>query len=345
MHARLRPLAATALGLALILSTAAFAPPGGPQQATVMSRNLYLGADLTPVIASAYPHPLLENAWATWQTVVASDPAGRMAAVADEIRANHPDLVGLQEVGLWRTQTPADGPLTPATDVAYDFLALLLDALHARGLDYTAVSSTTNFDGEVPTIMNMDVRYTDRDVILARAGVEASNPMHGNFSVTLPLPNPLGGTLNSARGWASVDATVRNTSFRFVDTHPEAYGPDVIRTAQVGELAAGPLATTMPTVLVGDLNSVPTSAAVGVLVSVGMTDAFSGPGPGFTCCEDGLLANVQPTLDQRIDYVMWRGGFSVADFHLVGNTVGDRMSNGRWPSDHAGVVATLMQAG
>ena len=56
-----------------------------------------------------------------------------------------------------------------------------------------------------------------------------------------------------------------------------------------------------------------------------------------------LPAAFAQTLDQRIDYVMYRGGFSVADFHLVGNTVGDRMSTGRWPSDHAGVTATLMQ--
>lgn len=348
MHAlaRIRPLLAFLAGLMVVAATAAFSPPapvGAANSVTVMSRNLYLGADLLPVIGSATPAELVANAAAAWQAVQATNFPERAQAIADEVRAQHPDLIGLQEVALWRTQTPFDGPASPATTPAVDFLALLTAALQQRGLDYTAVSTVENFDGEVPIPpLNMDVRYTDRDVILARAGVAVSNEQHGNYSVGLPLPALFGGGIIK-RGWTSVDAEVRGTSFRFVDTHPEAYGPDAVRMGEVFELIQGPLATTDPVILVGDLNTQPTTAVRGMLDAAGFSDAWTGPTPGFTCCQAGDLLNLPSSLDERIDYVLYRGEFHRTDMHVVGNHIGDRTPSGLWPSDHAGVIATLQQ--
>jgi hypothetical protein len=56
----------------------------------------------------------------------------RAEALADEIVRASPDLVGLQEAALFRTQIPADGPATPATNVSYDFIQILIDALEDR---------------------------------------------------------------------------------------------------------------------------------------------------------------------------------------------------------------------
>jgi len=39
--------------------------------------------------------------------------------------------------------------------------------------------------------------------------------------------------------------------------------------------------------------------------------------------------------------VMFRGDFKVKNIGLVGNSQNDRTISGLWPSDHAGVVATL----
>ena len=53
------------------------------------------------------------------------------------------------------------------------------------------------------------------------------------------------------------------------------------------------------------------------------------------------LLNPISQLSERIDLVLFRGGFHVEDIRLVGEKPSDRIPPGLWPSDHAGVVATL----
>ncbi|KJY36300.1 endonuclease, partial [Streptomyces sp. NRRL S-444] len=115
----------------------------------VMTRNLYLGADLAPVLAATTPQGLVAAVTAVWANVQATNFPERAEALADEIAASDPHLVGLQEAVLWRSQTPA-GPGS-ATHVEYDFLQILLDELSARGKHYKAVASVTvGSDFEAP---------------------------------------------------------------------------------------------------------------------------------------------------------------------------------------------------
>ena len=69
----------------------------------------------------------------------------------------------------------------------------------------------------------------------------------------------LGGAIpiDVERGWVSVDATVKKSSFHFVNTHLEAFGDPAIREAQARELFApgGPLVTDQQLIFVGDINS------------------------------------------------------------------------------------------
>jgi len=46
-------------------------------------------------------------------------------------------------------------------------------------------------------------------------------------------------------------------------------------------------------------------------------------------------------MSHRIDLVQFRGPFTVEDVQVVGASPADRVPLGLWPSDHAGVVATL----
>jgi hypothetical protein len=61
---------------------------------------------------------------------------------------------------------------------------------------------------------------------------------------------------------------------------------------------------------------------------------------GFTCCHDVSLTNPADALNGRIDLVFVRGPIEARRAWRVGERPED-MLGGFWPSDHAGVVATL----
>ncbi|MET9852518.1 endonuclease/exonuclease/phosphatase family protein [Streptomyces sp. NPDC006450] len=329
-----------------------------------MTRNLYLGADLAPVLAATSPQGLVAAATAVWANVQATNFPERAEALADEIAASDPHVVGVQEAVLWRSQTPA-GPGS-ATHVEYDFLQILLDELSARGKHYAAVAAiTVGSDFEAPRSTPsglQDIRLTDRDVLLARTDLPArtfsvANPQSARFQSHLPICRPVLGcppqpALRVERGWVAADATLRGRTARVVSTHLEPSAP-AVQEAQAGELLAGPLNTTLPTVLLGDLNS----AAGGVgatpgsdtqsynrLLAAGFTDAWTAVrprDPGFTCCQASDLRNPTSSLTRRIDYVLLRGKVTALTAHRVGHARADRTPSGLWPSDHAGVRSVL----
>jgi endonuclease/exonuclease/phosphatase family metal-dependent hydrolase len=315
----------------------------------VLTRNLYLGAALDPVVAASTLPGYLAATTAVWQKVVANDFHLRALEVAQEISTVQPELVALQEAYLWRVQDPGDlllGGTTPATTVAYDYVADLLAALAERGQTYDAVVTLPLFDFEAPTLLGIDVRMTDRQVILARRGVETANPRSGVYSVLLPL-TVMGQAIHVQRGWTAVDVTLRGRAFTFFDTHLESfYAP--VRMAQAMELAGIVNATPGPIVLAGDLNSLPGTEGEAILAAppslggAGLLDTWGKLHPtlpGFTCCGPELLSDPALTLDQRYDYVLLRGVRPLTA-RVFGDVPGTR-TYGLWPSDHAGVTASL----
>jgi hypothetical protein len=50
-------------------------------------------------------------------------------------------------------------------------------------------------------------------------------------------------------------------------------------------------------------------------------------------------------LTKRIELVLTKGGFNPVAVDVVGEESADRPASGLWPSDHAGVVATLQIPG
>ena len=329
-------------------------PFASDRLATVMTQNLYHGVDaeFAAAIQAAGTPAFFAKVTLIYQGYFARNFPERAAVIAAEIDAKRPDLVGLQEVTLVRTQSPPDGPATAATNVELDFLQILLDALAARGLHYEAVVQAVGFDIEAPSTLGKDVRHTNRDVILARTDLPSShlklsNAQAGNFAVNCPI---LGGSVTLRRGWVSVDAKVRGKDFRFVSTHLDGDCLSVtpfFQVAQAGELLAVPAATTLPLVLVGDFNSPPAGAAYNVLAAGGLIDAWTtaAAGPGLTCCQDDDLLNASSVLDRRIDLVWLRGAWTALAISIVGDNPADKTApSGMWPSDHAGVVALLALA-
>ena len=353
-HIARRSLTATvafgALALGVLPATAlADIPPGGDdahRYITVMTRNMDEGTDFKLLFGATTPSQFIAAAAATYNEVVASEIPERAAAIAAEIAQTLPDVVSLQEVSLWRT-----GPLfhPPAQNVTFDQLASLQESLAADGVDYAPAIVLDELDAEAPTTLGFDVRVTDRDVVLVRADtppgqLTINNQKSAHFSTLLTVPTAIG-LVTVPRGWASVDATLRGRSVRVIATHLESFSA-AVQSAQAQEIASGPAATDLPVILAGDLNTGPgVSPAYAQLLAVGFTDTWDAThpaDPGFTnplFTEDPFVASATP--NQRIDLVLIRGDAQPASDLLVGNQVADRTPSGFWPSDHAGVVATV----
>jgi endonuclease/exonuclease/phosphatase family metal-dependent hydrolase len=371
-------IALLSLALAVLAAARLWAAPSGPasnaKTVTVMTQNLYLGADVAPVVAavlSGDPGAIVAAVSEAWGRVQFTDFPARAEGIAREIGMARPDLVGLQEAELWRSQTPADFVMGNAEHVEYDFVNILIRALEARGLHYRVVAEERGLDIELPGFLSeanaeagllSDIRLTEREVILARrdlttAELKLSNSQTGHFVTNVEFQISPDFTFVVQRGWASVDAKVRGKSFRFVTTHLEADSEEV-REAQAIEVIAGPANTSLPVVLVADANSNAngdaTTPAYSSFIGAGFTDAWFQTHPGSfvsTCCADELLLSPLlpvPTDDEgRIDLVLFReaGDFDALEVDLLGkNPATDRVFNGValiWPSDHAGVAAKL----
>jgi len=247
---------------------------------------------------------------------------------------------------------------------------LLLAELLARGTEYVNAVTSNNTDVELPALDEMmatfDVRMTDRDVILARKGarVETANPMSTLYPTRLPFSIPVGSQIgvpvNLVRALARVDATVAGARFTFANTHLEvgSGGNNPQAQALLAPLQEGqardlvnllkPVAG--PVVLVGDFNSAADGSTTMSYATVAssFTDTYAklNPGmPGFTCCTD--ITAPAPTYRERIDIVFFRGGVTAQTVELVGLDPAKRTPPPAmlWPSDHAGVVATLQVPG
>jgi endonuclease/exonuclease/phosphatase family metal-dependent hydrolase len=311
-----------------------------------MTRNLYLGANLDAIVQAKSAGDAFSAVAAGWERVQANDFPTRARAIAREIAATKPDFVGFQEATLYRTQSPADFTVTPATHVALDYVRSLRRALAARKLEYRFAGIGSWTDAELPSgnPPTMDIRLTVRDALLVRIDtkLKIKRVQRGQYATTTPL---FGGFVTAKRGWVAADATLNGRRFRVVTTHLESFN-DTSQVAQGRELADRFAGGSIPTVLLGDLNSradgssTPTYAN---LLAAGFKDAWPQVHPngvGLTCCHGDDLRQLGGPFYSRIDYALLKGGFRAVGAGIVGREPSDRI-NGLWPSDHAGVWARL----
>nr|NIQ56594.1 endonuclease [Gemmatimonadota bacterium]NIR38728.1 endonuclease [Actinomycetota bacterium]NIS33362.1 endonuclease [Actinomycetota bacterium]NIT96850.1 endonuclease [Actinomycetota bacterium]NIU68256.1 endonuclease [Actinomycetota bacterium] len=235
-----------------------------------------------------------------------------------------------------------------ATDVYIDFLAVLTDSLTARGLDYVVASQVQNADVELPVAKSQteffDVRLTDHDVILARSDIETANPGSGGYQVEVRFEISPGDSILFDRGYTWVDVTKDEVDFVFLNTHFEVSAGgqlEIVQRAQANQLIQE-FAAEPRLIAVGDFNTGPGDLPYTTLTGT-FTDAWTAwgaGGQGLTCCQPELLTESQ-NLYSRIDLILYLGNIQVLAADVVGEETGDKTPGGLWPSDHAGVVATL----
>jgi endonuclease/exonuclease/phosphatase family metal-dependent hydrolase len=365
-QARYRWTLVTAIAVLLAFSAHGWAQDraiGGKRDVTIMTLNLYVGADLAPVTTldpqdPAFLLKLLSGVADIHGKILASDFHARADALARQIVGRGPDIVALQEVSLIRRQHPGDailGGMVRATKEELDYLTILLDALEDHGGRYEVASQVADSDVEVPMLTGDfpfdDVRITDRDVILVRLDLppgqlSVSNPKNGNFAAAIPLP--FGPSI--LRGWCSIDVQLRGRSFRFINTHLE----DVLPTGlpdfqgmQAAELLFLADNTSLPVVLAGDFNAdgngVYGRSTYELLIRSGLVDAWpvARPlDPGLTWGHDELLADPEAKLSLRLDMLFYRGGsFEPIQAEVIDPLLG--RTPPLWMSDHAALFFRL----
>ena len=312
----------------------------------VMTRNMDAGTDLAFI--AVLPN-IQDGVDATLAEIIASRPDLRAEFLANEIAAQQPDLIGLQEVTQIRT-----GPQGQTT-VLYDQLVLLANALRARGLHYAVVAVNTLTDVEVPGHSTF-VHYTDRDAVLARtdlqhSDLDISDVQTHIYETRLLFPVPGTPGIPVLRGWISANLKVRGKIIGFMNTHLEstyAFDPHgQLQSLQAAELLQSLSSVKTPIVLCGDFNAnaepvgpeqTPTP---GLLQAAGFTDSWHAlhpADPGYTWPifnEDffAILFGVPATPAERIDLVFTRNANAVSAVE-TGLLV-------PWASDHAGVAATI----
>ncbi len=260
--------------IVVFVSLVLIAPPVSPANPTltVMSRNLYLGADVGVALELIPDMPAA--AQFMWDQVKATDFSKRSALFVEEINREKPDVIGLQEATIW----------------------------YCKAHFWSAKTEVFNFTEEL--LRALDGRY----VIAEQNGVKAFNPGYSigpiPFLTTVNDPNtfqPLFGRDKAAcgfqigdallvkrdragdilavgntefdaiykvvptimeirRGYTWADIKIGSTTTRFVTTHLESLfdDNDVPTSAlQAKQLVADLSKTKAPLIVMGDFNSDP----------------------------------------------------------------------------------------
>jgi endonuclease/exonuclease/phosphatase family metal-dependent hydrolase len=343
----------TVAALMVAFSALAVAPAAASakkQDLKVMTRNVYLGADIIPLATSPNEAAFEKAAAERFQVVLNNNFPARAKSLAAEIKKAKPDLVGVQEATTWRRGAAGvkDGPATPATQVVYDSATELLKALKKAGAPYKQVVQRPWFDFEAPTALGYDVRITQRDVILVRKGskVKVTKKFKGGFANHFDPPT-VRGRRRSCAGWVGVDGKLAKRKFRFVSTHLEAYSP-AVADQQMKELLkkSGPLGSKKRrSILVGDFNSAPGANANDRGTTRDANAYYSAIDAGFrnplpkriTCCFKEDLRDPARESSSWIDHVLVRPKIKAVKSGIVGL----KQVGGLYPSDHAGIFATL----
>lgn len=367
-HRTIRSLFSAALAVALLAPMAGTAEARPARDLTFMSYNLYLGSSLDPALDVAdlppaeQPAAFVAAVAQIYGTAVFTDFPTRAGVVADIIATDQPDVIGLQEVTKWIAQATAPG--SGANPPSYDFLEILMAELAARGLDYEVAGVSQNANiGPAPLVApdfgclsvqpapDCVVTLQDRDVILVNddtPGLHWRNARSGTYAAQQNILLPGGAPVSFGRGWVTIDAMYRGRKFHVANTHLEVSGFPEVQEAQAREFLAGPAKGPGADIALGDFNSAAdgsTTDSYAILRSR-FRDAWrvNHGDPGYTSGQNQTLTNPDSMLDQRIDLILLRGRVRTVEAHLVGDepfrsqTLPPRPI---WPSDHAGVVATL----
>ena len=260
--------------VALMMVPASAAHAESPQ-VTVMTRNLYLGADVG-VAMDLIPN-LSAAAQFMWDQVKATDFNQRAPKLAAEVIAARPDVIGIQEATIWFCKKNAWSKRTEVFNFTDQFLA----ATKAQGQEYVLATKggktalNTGYSiAAVPFVTMVNDPETFQplfgqdkaacgfeiaDALAIRADLAGKVLAVGNteYETTYTIVPTI---MTIYRGYSWADIQIGNTPVRFVTTHLESLWdenkiPNAAKQAQ--QLIADLKDTKHPIVIMGDFNSDP----------------------------------------------------------------------------------------
>lgn len=242
---------------------------------TVLSRNIYLGADVG--IAMDLLPDFKAAAQFMWEQVELTDFNQRSRVLANEIVTTQPDVIGIQEATKWMCQKG----LISSRVTVYDFTQMLLVQLEQLGFEYEVATyqgkQAVNPGFSIPPIPHLTL-VTDKDVFPAIFGTET---VACGFEIAdvLLVKSALSDKITAVgtteyesaytiiptlmtvyRGFSWADIEINGTEVRFVTTHLESlWDEGEVPTAkiQAEQLVEDLLGSGIPVIAMGDFNSDP----------------------------------------------------------------------------------------
>lgn len=239
---------------------------------TVMSRNIYLGADVG--IALELIPDLPAAAQFMWGQVQATDFSKRKMILAQEIKDESPDVIGLQEATIWYCKAK---PWSAKTEV-FNFTNELLAALDGRYViaeKYGKKAFNPGYSiGPIPFLTKVNDAKTFQPLFgqnsascgfqigdallikkeLAQYVNQVGNSEYQDVYKVVPT------IMEIYRGYTWADITMQGSNIRFISTHLESLWDinEVPKAAdQARQLVADLKETKSPVIVIGDFNSDP----------------------------------------------------------------------------------------
>jgi endonuclease/exonuclease/phosphatase family metal-dependent hydrolase len=238
----------------------------------VMSRNIYLGADVGKALALIPDLPAA--AQFMWNQMRKTDFQARAKLLADEINDYQPDVIGIQEATIWRCQKNLSSKKT----TVYDFVEIMLTQLSGKyevaefentkaynpGFSISPIPYLTKVnDPEVfQKIFSQDSAFCgfetgDALIVKKQLQPEVINLGNTEYEATYSIVPTL---MTIYRGYTWADIKINGIPIRFITTHLESLWDEnklPNSAKQARQLIADTSNTKMPLIVMGDFNSDP----------------------------------------------------------------------------------------
>jgi endonuclease/exonuclease/phosphatase family metal-dependent hydrolase len=263
--------------LILIFIAAALFTPPSPAIAEerpfkVMSRNVYLGADVGIALKKIPNIPAA--AQFMWDQLKNTDFTKRKVILADQIREESPDVIGIQEATIWYCKPHFWSAKTEVYNFTAELLGELKGSYVIASKDGVEANNPGYSIGPIPFLTKVkdpdtfqklfgqdtaDCGFQIGDALLIKKELQQYVNQVGNSeyeAVYKVVPT----LMEIYRGYSWVDITMQGTNVRFITTHLESlWDPNKVPKAadQARQLISDLKGTKSPIVVIGDFNADP----------------------------------------------------------------------------------------